>query len=166
MVVRIGLCRKTTSRGRPIRGYIRRFLGASVVSLLLLATFLPTFATEPQGPNNRISDRPVLTGISIANKNSEELDDDDELSGTITVVEAVFRGAACHPIKAIKELCDGKSRCGIEINDRLCDAASPLNGSQSGLIVSLSVSYRCGLGERLRIAKTEQPFRLILRCQW
>jgi hypothetical protein len=83
------------------------------------------------------------------------------LPTTIHVDEAWLGNTspACDVTQAIKQRCDGRTRCEIEVSKDLCPARR-----LPGLLQPLRVGYHCRVGEMSRSVIADEPNRLRLLC--
>ena len=67
----------------------------------------------------------------------------------------------CSVIGVVQRQCEGKLRCVIDVNDSLCPPPAQL---PSGLILTLSVQYRCERTGPSVFKAADKPFQLTLAC--
>ena len=67
----------------------------------------------------------------------------------------------CVVTPSLKGTCNGRSRCVVDVSDELCAPPSTLPG---GLILTLTVEYKCTPLEAARTVHADKPFRIVLNC--
>ncbi|HXQ40168.1 MAG TPA: hypothetical protein VN821_02805 [Candidatus Udaeobacter sp.] len=69
--------------------------------------------------------------------------------------------ADCTVTEAVKRVCEGRLRCVLDVDDRLCP---PPQQIPRGLILTLSVRYRCESAGPTHFQTADKPFQLIIAC--
>lgn len=67
----------------------------------------------------------------------------------------------CVVTPSLKGTCNGRSRCVVDVSDELCAPPSTLPG---GLILTLTVEYKCTPLAAARMVHADKPFRIVLNC--
>jgi hypothetical protein len=67
----------------------------------------------------------------------------------------------CVVTPSLKATCNGRSRCVVDVSDELCAPPSTLPG---GLILTLTVEYKCTPLVAARTVHADKPFRIVLNC--
>ena len=70
--------------------------------------------------------------------------------------------ADCSVTEAVRQICEGKQRCVVDVNDRLCPPPGEL---PKGLIFTLSVRYSCQAVGPAHFEAADKPFQLTIACQ-
>jgi hypothetical protein len=68
---------------------------------------------------------------------------------------------SCVVTPSLKRSCNGRSRCLVTVSDRLCPAPGAV---PMGLVVTLSVQYKCTPGVMVRAVTADRPFQVIIDC--
>ena len=69
---------------------------------------------------------------------------------------------SCSVTEAVREICEGKQRCVVDVNDRLCPPPGEL---PKGLIFTLSVRYDCQAVGSAHFSAMDKPFQLTIACK-
>lgn len=69
--------------------------------------------------------------------------------------------SSCVVTPAIKQRCNGLSRCTVGVDDDLCPPPGIVPG---GLILTLTVQYKCSPIVTERTAHADKPFRVVIDC--
>jgi hypothetical protein len=69
--------------------------------------------------------------------------------------------SSCVVTRTVKSICNGKSRCVLNVEDELCPPPSPIPPE---LILTLTVQYKCSDAAATRAGHADKPFRLVLDC--
>ena len=67
----------------------------------------------------------------------------------------------CSVTEAVRQVCEGKQRCVVDVNDRLCPPPAEL---PKGLIFTLSIRYSCQAVGPTHFGAANKPFQLTIRC--
>ena len=67
----------------------------------------------------------------------------------------------CVVTPSLKGTCNGRSRCVVDVSDELC---APPNTLPGGLILTLTVEYKCTPLVAARTVHADKPFRIVLNC--
>lgn len=67
----------------------------------------------------------------------------------------------CVVTRSVKGACNGLSRCTVDVSDELCAPPSTL---PAGLILTLTVEYRCTPLVTARTVHADKPFHVVLNC--
>jgi hypothetical protein len=70
--------------------------------------------------------------------------------------------ADCSVTEAVRQICEGKQRCVVDVNDRLCPPPGEL---PKGLIFTLSIRYSCQAVGPAHFAAADKPFQITIACQ-
>ena len=70
--------------------------------------------------------------------------------------------ADCTVTETVRRICEGKLRCVVDVNDRLCPPPGEL---PRGLIFTLSVHYSCQAVGPAHFGAADKPFQLTIACQ-
>ena len=68
----------------------------------------------------------------------------------------------CSVTEAVRRICEGKQRCVVDVNDRLCPPPGEL---PKGLIFTLFVHYSCRAIGPAHFGAADKPFQLTIACQ-
>ncbi len=68
---------------------------------------------------------------------------------------------SCEVTQAIKRRCNGLSRCTVGVDDDLCPPPGIVPG---GLILTLTVQYKCSPIVTERTAHADKPFQVVIDC--
>jgi hypothetical protein len=69
--------------------------------------------------------------------------------------------AGCVVTPAVKRSCNGRSRCVVDVSDELCQSTGQLH---AGLILTLTVQYKCTPVVAVRTAHADKPFQVVINC--
>ena len=67
----------------------------------------------------------------------------------------------CTVTEAVRQICEGKQRCVVDVNDRLCPPPGEL---PKGLIYTLFVHYSCQAVGPAHSTAADKPFQLTIAC--
>lgn len=68
----------------------------------------------------------------------------------------------CSVTEAVRRICEGKQRCVVDVNDRLCPPPGEL---PKGLIFTLFVRYSCQAVGSAHFTAVDKPFQLTITCE-
>jgi hypothetical protein len=68
---------------------------------------------------------------------------------------------SCVVTRSLKGTCNGRSRCVVDVSDELCAPPSTL---PAGLILTLTVEYKCTPLVAAHTVHADKPFRIVLNC--
>lgn len=69
---------------------------------------------------------------------------------------------SCSVTAAVRQICEGKQRCVVDVGDQLCPPPGEL---PKGLIFTLSVRYSCQAIGPARFGAADKPFQLTITCE-
>ncbi len=124
-----------------------RHLRPAVVAALIAGAIMPAGADNAPPPANEKPKPSVARSLAI-----EVISANYGHSGVHT---------SCVVTPVVKSSCNGRSRCVLAVGDDLCRPPNPL---PAGLILTLTVEYKCWPVTTARTTRADKPFRIVIDC--
>ncbi len=109
----------------------------------------------------------ALAGCDLAMAQQTAASTEPAMRGTVAIhIRAADYGHSgastdCSVTEAVRQLCEGKQRCVVDVSDRLCPPPAEL---PKGLILTLSVRYSCQAVGAAHFGAADKPFQLTIAC--